>query len=645
MEFAELQWRDGVPYSPRFDDIYFSRDGGQAEKTYVFLAQNGLPGRFPYAAGEHFTIGETGFGTGLNFITVWQAWRAQPRAARLHFISVEKYPLNPVDMLALWQPLLASLPIAEEFLAQYHSLTPGWNRFSFADAELTLFIGDAEQGLHDLDASVDAWFLDGFTPAKNSDLWSIGVFSAMAACSHLNTTLSSYTAALAVREQLGAVGFALEKCRGFGHKRTMIRGRFVGFHGPRQGRSPTPRWPRSATSLSSQQKVGIVGSGIAAAELATRLQVRGFQVVLFSPDAPGSAASGNGQGAVYAKPGIEADPATQFYAQALSYRTRLWQARGQHWPGEQCGLLQLTTPERCARIAANSQHPFTQLMRPVSAEEASDLAGITLTQPALYFPHGGWLAPSTYCQQQLQGFEHIQQSVIGFEFDASTAQWVVTTESQQKFRMDGLIIAAGQHSNGWALTEHLPIKPVRGQVSAVTTSERPPQRKVLCGETYLTPADANGQWHFGASFDVGADHTGVLAQDSEENRRGLFQLAPDIAAFLGDTTSTERASVRATTPDYLPMAGAVLQPIQATRKHPHSPVAHPEDFWPRFAVLTGLGSKGLASSALAAEQVVCYLTGEPSPMGHAQGNRLHPERFWLRARQKTSSVRHSVAEK
>lgn len=636
MEFAELQWREGVPYSPRFDDIYFSRDGGRAETEHVFLAQNGLPERFPSAAGEFFTIGETGFGTGLNFVTTWQIWREQPRQARLHFVSVEKYPLAPDVMAALWQPMLASFPEAREFIAQYHSLTPGWNRFSFADAELTLYIGDATKGLQDLDATVDAWFLDGFTPAKNADLWSPTVFNAMASCSHPGTTLSSFTAALGVREQLAAAGFKVEKCQGFGHKRTMIRGRFVGFHGPMQRLSPTSRWPRLAAPLSSQQQVGIVGSGVAAAELATRLRQRGFEVVLFSPDGPGSAASGNGQGAVYAKPGIEADPATQFYAQSLSYRTRLWQAQGQEWPGNADGLLQLTTLERCARIAANSQHPFAQLMRPVSAEQASELAGITLVQPALYFSQGGWLAPNAYCQQQLQGIEHIRQRVIGIEFDASTAQWVVTTQSQQEFRMDGLIIAAGQHSNGWPVTAHLPIKPVRGQVSAVQTSEKPPHQCVLCGETYLTPPDINGQWHFGASFDVGSDHTNVLPKDSAENRLGLARLAPDVAAFLGDTPSTERAGVRATTPDYLPMAGPVRQPLQTTRKHPQSPIAHSEDFWPRLAVLTGLGSKGLASSALAAEQVLCYLTGEPSPMGHAQGSRLHPERFWWRQQQRKS---------
>lgn len=631
MQFADLELRNGVPFSPRFDDIYFSRQGGTEETRHVFLGNNNLPERFPTESGDWFTIGETGFGTGLNFITTLHVWRETPRASRLHFISVEKYPVAPDALKALLLPLRDELPAIDEFLAQYHSLVPGWNRFSFNDAELSLYIGDALAGLNDIDGIIDAWYLDGFTPAKNEDLWHPDVYHTMARLSHWGTTVATFTAALPVREGLNAAGFQAGKCPGFGLKRTMCRGHFIGAHGPQR---PDPKklwWPRPLQALLSGQTVGIIGSGLAAAETAQRLQLRGYTVTLIAPDEPGSAASGNGQGAVYAKPGLEADPATCFYAHALSYRVRLWQSQGRHWPGKTCGLVQVTSKKRWQRLKESIDHPFAQLMEPVSQERASELSGVTVTDPALYFPKGGWLSPQQFCKDQLAQLRRIPARVDELSFDDSKQQWVVRSNGEEIHRCDALVIAAGQHSNQWPQSEHLRLKPVRGQVSQVTTPEGAP-RLVVCGDSYLTPADELGHWHFGASFDVGSDHNDVKPEDTLLNRSALAVLAPEAAQAIENQTTLERAAVRATTPDYLPMTGPVLGE-QALHSNPKSWARHNDRmplFLPGLYVLTGLGSKGLASSALCAEQLVCLMTGEPTPMGKETGGRVHPGRFWLR---------------
>lgn len=172
---AQLDWHDGQPFSRAFGDVYFSRASGLEETRHVFLHHNALAERFA-ALPEHgqFCIGETGFGTGLNFLCAWQCFEQHaPATARLHFVSTEKFPLAPADLqqaLALW-PELA--PYSSELLAQYDILTPGWHRFVLRGGRLalTLLVGDALETLPELDARVDAWFLDGFAPSKNPEMW------------------------------------------------------------------------------------------------------------------------------------------------------------------------------------------------------------------------------------------------------------------------------------------------------------------------------------------------------------------------------------------------------------------------------------------------------------------------------------------
>ncbi|MEX0584450.1 MAG: FAD-dependent 5-carboxymethylaminomethyl-2-thiouridine(34) oxidoreductase MnmC [Natronospirillum sp.] len=637
MQFADIELRHNVPAASQFDDLYYSQQGGLAETYQVFLQHNDLPARLPKALGEYFAIGETGFGIGLNFLTTWQAWRntrpTQQTCGRLHFVSTEKYPVHPAQLPDLLAPFSDQLPVLQEFLRAYRSLTPGWNRFSFDDVELTLYIGDAAEGLWDCRARIDAWFLDGFAPAKNADIWRSDIYTAMAYLSHQSTTVATYTAASAVREGLAGAGFSLERVPGFGLKRHMLRGRFIGLHGPQPFKRQDFWWPRPVPLTPTLSRIAIIGAGLAAAELAPRLHQRGFSVTLIAPSSPGQAASGNAQGAVYAKPGLEADPATCFYAQALSYRLRHWHAHGGDWPGAQCGLLQLLTPARWQRLAdqlskPDPEHPFAQLMSPVSAERASELAGVTLSQPGLWFADSGWLSPTDYCQKQLEGFPHHHTTADALTYHPPTKQWQVRDGRGQDHRFEGVVIAAGHLSANWSQTAWLPIKPVRGQVSSVQAPGAP--NTVICGHQYVTPADAEGTWSFGASFDVNTDHSETTTDDQNQNRLGLQALAPELACSVAGVRSTERAGVRATTPDYLPLVGPLLcdQVRQRNPRHCFQPWA--DLYQPNLYVLTGLGSKGLASASLLAEYLTCQITGEPLPFGRTAELRIHPGRHWLR---------------
>lgn len=215
------------PYSSLFNDVYFSSDDGLNETNYVFLQGNDLAARWQIT--QPFTIIETGFGTGLNFLCAAQLWlQSSPSHAPLHFISIEKYPLNLQDLTQALCSFPSLQPLAADLIAQYPKVLSEKTINLFNQrVKLTLLIGDASKCLSDWQHQADAWFLDGFAPAKNPDMWSNHLFAQMARLSHAQTTFATFTSAGAVRRNLQAAGFKVNKRIGFGKKREMLHGSFT----------------------------------------------------------------------------------------------------------------------------------------------------------------------------------------------------------------------------------------------------------------------------------------------------------------------------------------------------------------------------------------------------------------------------------
>ncbi len=227
---AKLHWNDKQPFSAEYQDIYFSTDNGLQETEYVFLQGNDLASRWQSANTQNFTIIETGFGTGLNFLCAAGLWlKNNSRQATLHFISVEKHPLTEEDMTAaldLWPELK---DLSAPLLTQYPALINGQTIALYDHSiKLTLLIGDATEQFGQIDNQADAWFLDGFSPAKNPSMWHPPLFEQMARLSHSQTTFATFTSAGIVRRGLTAAGFDVNKRAGFGKKREMIYGTFEG---------------------------------------------------------------------------------------------------------------------------------------------------------------------------------------------------------------------------------------------------------------------------------------------------------------------------------------------------------------------------------------------------------------------------------
>ncbi len=211
---ADLEWRDGdVPVSTQFDDPYFSLENGLDETRHVFLAGNGLPERFC----DGFHVGELGFGTGLNFVVTLAAWRASGVAGVLHFTSFEAFPMT-VDEMAR---ALGAFGIGDDLVAVWNGRG---GRFDFGDAVLAVIAGDARETLPAWQGTADAWFLDGFSPAKNPELWDQALMQSVADHTNAQGTVATYTAAGFVRRGLEAAGFDVRRISGYGRKRHMTVG-------------------------------------------------------------------------------------------------------------------------------------------------------------------------------------------------------------------------------------------------------------------------------------------------------------------------------------------------------------------------------------------------------------------------------------
>jgi len=581
----QLLWADdGSPRSGRFGDVYFSKDDGLAETRAVFLGGCNMPA--VWQGRSHFTVGELGFGTGLNIIALIDMWRQhRPADARLHVFSVEGFPLTREEAaraLAAWPDVADT---AEALLAQWPSHRPGFHRIDLDAWGVTidLAIGEVEWALAEWQGQADAWFLDGFSPALNPGMWTEEIMAAVAARSAPGCHLATFTVAGAVRRALAANGFTVSKMPGHGRKRERLEARMEG--------SPAPAAPPS---------VAIIGAGIAGASLVRAARAAGLSPRLVEAQHAGSGASGFP--AALVTPRLDAGDAfiSGLYAQALERAGQLYSKVSGAIISR--GVIQLEQAARDAtrfdKIAAQSLWPDGAMSR-LGREQAGDRLGEPVAAGALWMAQAFALSPATAITDWLADTPVIKARAE--RIVRAGQQWqVLDGEGAEITRADHVVVAAG-----WGTSTLIPdvaLAPVAGQADWTVEDPAPAEVAVAWGG-YSVPTGSG--MLFGATHDRGVTAPEPGQEAFERNRQTLCATLPRRWERHAGAPVHRRTAVRATTPDRLPYCGQIA---------------------PGLHILSGLGSRGFCAAPLLAEHLVAVIAGLPSPLPAHWAARLAPDR-------------------
>lgn len=570
------------------DDIYFSAENGFEETEYVFLQQNQLPARFHGRL--RFSIGEIGFGTGLNFLASWKAFEdniTEPDA-RLFYISTERAPLLPEQLeqaLALF-PQLA--PYAKALMARYPIRMPGWHRITFDRVILWLGYGDAADLLSDFHAKVDAWFLDGFAPAKNTDAWDTRIFKEIARLSEEDATLATFTAAGSVQKSLQQAGFAPQKTKGYGKKRDMLTARRTG---------------KRARFGFAVPQVAIIGGGIAGASTAHALAMRGAQTSLLEAETLGSKASGNPKAVLF--PRLTKQFSAEMQESFLGYAHILREitALGGFEDGwaSQTGMLKYpkSLEERGRLYSTNSALGLDNTIAHwVTYEEASAYTGLKLNDGGLWYPHGTMLEPLQLVRaygahERVRINEHAQVEDV-----TPYAEGYLIRLKDGACAATHVVFANAAAALSYHITEHLPLRVSAGQLSFLPKSETTAELKaIFCHKGYIVPMDQE-QYLMGASY----DHDDIsLKLKIENHQRNLANLQFYAPGFVkGKPTILHgRISHRTSVPGHNPLTGRLYDAQGALVPHAYTSLAH--------------GSRGMISAPYAAEKIAAQIYDEPRP--------------------------------
>ncbi len=578
---AALAFHEGTPYSETFGDVYHSAAGGPEQARHVFLAGNSLPAR--WAARERFVILETGFGFGLNFLTTWQAWRRDPaRCGRLHYVAVEKHPYSLRDLRTLHGRYPEFESEAAELHANWPPLVPGGHRAELDHGRviLTVFFADIKLA-RDLRLAADAFYLDGFAPDRNPEMWTPQLMRSLSRLAAPGASAATWSVAASVREALEATGFAVEKRPGFGHKKEML----------------TARHARTAPpSTGFEKRAAVVGAGIAGAAVCERLCARGWEVALYERHAaPAQEASGNHAGTFH--PIVTPDDSVFARLTRSAFLFSLGRFRkleGLRW--DPCGVLQLARDEREAQSQRRSIEALglpPEYAQYVSREDASLHAGVPVSADGLWFAQAGWIQPPSLVRALLDACGNRLKENWGTNIESlPDAPVVILANSGEAPRLQGV--------------PHLRLRSVRGQLTHVPVEMLDaPRVVVLRGGLVLPPVD--GVCVVGASYDIDDENPAPRAESDAGNLQRLKNI---LGTEISDSTFRSRVAFRCVAPDRLPVAGKIAGRVYGA-----------------FAY----GSRGLIWASLAAELIASQLEGEPLPLEGKLADALDPLRFTKRA--------------
>lgn len=620
----------GSAYSNNYSDIYFQPGIGMGEKEHVFIKGNNLPGNWKNK--QVFTIGETGFGTGLNFLVTLQLWcQTKQPDHQLHYISCELHPLN-VEQL---KTALASIPelnlYSQQLIDKYPQfLMYGVHRIHLKKhgVTLTLIFGDCIDAFENIDAKVDAWYLDGFAPSKNADMWDIKLFKAIANLSHVGTTAATYTVARKIRQGLEDNGFEIKKVKGFGQKREMLTATFA------TKITTIDKQPWSQNFQSTQQtSFTVLGAGIAGLSIAQKLQEQGKNVTLIDRQiSPCLETSGNPQAMVMPSFDLNDSNEARFYLSAFLYAINHYSSKYYHTVGVH--QLAFTKKQQDWQNKFLSRFDLPQEL-------------IVEYNDGLLYPQAGWLDTQGHAKQVFSKIDndYIQSEITSIK--RIDGLWHLYNNNSIVHTTECLILANGININQLLPDFQTPITPKHGEISYFKSSDvdksiADSPHVQLC-KGYITPS-LNGVQTMGATFDhIEQEEWYKSPQTSDlhwQRNTGLWDNTPYSEPLKNDVSFQSRAGIRVTTPDHLPICGAIID--QESFKDDYHDIRHGKH-WKQYPepkpiqnlyLMTGLGSRGFTSAPILAESLVNQILGHPQVLNTQMQKNVHPNRFLFRSLQK-----------
>ena len=632
---------DGTPRSTRFNDVYRSQGldglGGWAQARHVFLRGCGLlaDGDAPpaWAGAPRWTVLETGFGLGLNFLATWRACRDDAQAPRvLHYVAVEAWPPQAEDLRRSAAPFPALQPLAEQLAACWTGLLPGQHRLAFDGGRvvLTLAVGDARTVLREQRFVADSVFLDGFNPAENPDMWDAHLLKAVSHLCRRGTRVATWTIARSVRDALTQNGFVVEKAPGLPPKRDCLRATWAPAWTPRR-----PEPPPVAPWAGTDRRALVIGAGLAGASAAFSLAQRGWQVtVLDRAGAPAAGASGLPAGVVAPHVSPDDRPLSQLSRAGVAAtlaRAATLLPEGLGWAGG--GVLERRLKDSRELPAAwlDPASPGHTWSRPAEAGQRR-AAALPDDGPAHWHARAGWVRAPALVAAMLAApgitwrggtaVVTLRQDPPPAADDAAPGWTALDADGTVLVQAPVVIVAAGFDSLDLLAStgaSALPLNPLRGQLLFGPMPEAPhplPPFPVNGLGNFITgvPVDGVPSWVLGSTFERGCREPVLRDADTAEVAAKLAVLLPESAKALAPQIASGAArawaAVRCTVPDRLPVVGAV------------DAVA-----LPGLLVSTGMGARGMTLAVLCGELLAAQLAGEPLPVPLRQARALAPQRL------------------
>lgn len=603
-----MQYKDGVLYSSEFLDTYYSVSSPFDESSFVFTS---LIDEI-WDEKDSFIVAELGFGAGLNFLNL--AYKFKGSNKKLHFVSIEKFPFSKSQLREIWDQFAKFHKLSKKLIKKYPKFRDGLNRINFSkNITLDIYFGDVKDGLKEFEFRADAWFMDGFAPSKNPDMWNLEVCKGIANLSKFGTLLSTYSVARSVRENLEKSGFNLEKRAGFGMKKEMLRAKFVGKNLAFSDLYFT------APNLNSAKNVLVIGAGIAGLVTALKFKEAGFSVkVAEKRDEVALNGSGNLVGALTPLITQKGVNLGKMHLRAFLMAKNFYKKHAKGY----------------AKFGGSKEFAFSKNLEKRYKNSIFNLKN-DRPYPSVFIKNGASIKPKALCDAISKKLDIL----LNFEFNSLEKcenGWKVGFKNAKFLNADIVVFCMGSESEelfGGGLSpklnfdESVLISSVRGQVSWI--KQRVKTNAPLSARGYICPA-YNGVQVVGATYDRMLYFDEPRVMDDARNLES-------VAEFLGDKKCEilgSKVGYRSYSGDRFPIIGPLVDAEFFMDSYKGLHWKRDSKIEPKFKdglfISTAHGARGLGTAILGAEMILDYVLKRPFCIEKSLKNELHPARFLVR---------------